>query len=203
MSVTTYDSGSGNWTAPDDGYVVVEAWGGGAGGRYDSWDIIAPGGGGGAYAKKNHINVTKGSSYAYSVGAGGGSASPGGDSYFIDSSTLLAVGAPGQSGGSSSSCVGDVKTSGQNGTDGWWLETEYFQYGDGGDAGNTSDTGGIGYFADYFNDPNSEVAGTGGTAPGGGGGGCYDQGYPGANGRVVITFYPSSKQQPLFFGAGF
>lgn len=117
-------SGS-SWTVPVDCFsATIECIGGGAGGvsgkNTDGW----PGGGGGAYSKKNLLSLTPGTSISYQIGAGGGSNSAGGDTWFKSTSDVLAKGAEAGNnndnnyipkGGQSSAGVGDVKYSGGNG----------------------------------------------------------------------------------------
>ena len=121
--------------------VDVECWGGGgAGGSATKVINNAWGGGGagGAYAKKAAISVTAGNPYSYSIGAGGVSSLTsnavvnGGDTYFIDVSTVLAKGGAGgvtisnisaSTGGaggvgSSVGCIGDVSNAGGSGAAG-------------------------------------------------------------------------------------
>lgn len=126
--------GEGTWTVPADcTSATIECIGGGAAGYY----IAAQGGyyphgagGGGAYAKKNSLTLSPGSSVSYSVGIGGAAVystlSPGGDTWFKSTSDVLAKGgsAPsgqagryftGGAGGQAAACVGDVVYSGGNG----------------------------------------------------------------------------------------
>lgn len=96
----------------------MELWGAGGGGIDDEY---GGGGGGGAYAASS-LSVTPGNSYSYSVGTGGtGGASPtaGGDTYWVNTSTVLAKGGAAggawpasAAGGASASCVGTTKYSG-------------------------------------------------------------------------------------------
>ena len=126
-----------SWTAPAGvNSVQVEVWGGGGGGG--GQNLLASdgggGGGGGAYAKDAAITVVAGNTYAFVVGAGGPGGigvigTTGGDSYFIDTSTVMAKGgSPGDistgtppeggAGGAAGSSVGDggsVFSGGQGG----------------------------------------------------------------------------------------
>ena len=71
--ITTYTSGSGNWTkATGTKSVFVQAWGGGGagGGRNDS-SRFAGGGAGGAYVEHLFNAADLGATEAYAVGAGG------------------------------------------------------------------------------------------------------------------------------------
>jgi hypothetical protein len=189
-TVDTYSVGSvvytssATWTAPAGVTAVnVEVWGGGGagGGNNDSANDGGGGGGGGAYAKKTNISVTPGNGYTVVVGAGGtgvasSAGNPGGDSYFIDSSTVMAkggsggnpnvgsggsgTGGSGGSGGSAASSVGDTTYSGGNGRAGTNSAT-----GAGGGGGSAAGTG--------SNGTNAGTAPTGATAVIGGGPGGY------------------------------
>ncbi len=85
---------SGSWIAPAGvTSITVEVWGGGGKGGTRTSNGGGGGGGGGGYSKKANIGVTAGNSYTVVVGAGSTSGtSPGGDSYFINTSTVLARG---------------------------------------------------------------------------------------------------------------
>ncbi|WP_051949120.1 hypothetical protein [Methylosinus sp. PW1] len=113
------------WTAPPDLIAsfgsLVECLGGGGGGRYT-------GGGGGAYSSKANA-LTPGSFYLFTVGDGGISAGPGGDTWFggatFGASICAAKGGGngysdafgnhGGAGGVAASGIGDVTYSGGNG----------------------------------------------------------------------------------------
>lgn len=130
-------TGAGTYRIPNDfaSFVSVEAIGGG-GSTADGSDGAFGGAGGGAYAKSTSITLTAGQTTYYSVGVGGepknGVIKNGGDSWFnatsnaaptLASQGVLAKGGSttntvtGGAGGSSASCVGDVKYSGGNGGD--------------------------------------------------------------------------------------
>ena len=164
-------AGSGTWTAPGNGTVTVMAWGGGGHGSIDYMSGL--GGGGGAFAQINSYPVSNGSNYTYFVGAAGQ------DSYFVNSSTLLAKAGRHWDdstdfytkrgwGGQASECVGDVKHSGGNGG------TPNSDNGAGG--GGSAGSGGAG--------GNGGADGTAGTA----GIGIY----PGATGGIGMIFGGSS-----------
>ncbi|MDD3007216.1 MAG: hypothetical protein PHX30_06610, partial [Candidatus Pacebacteria bacterium] len=109
--------------------IKVEAWGaGGSGGSY--------GGGGGAYTRTDSVSVVSGSNYTVVVGLGSNTTSAGGDSYFRNTSTVMAkggqAGRSGGSGGAASSSVGSIKYSGGNGAD---YNAMYSYGGGGGSAG--------------------------------------------------------------------
>ena len=127
--VTFTTTGAGNWTAPAGvTSLTVEVWGGGGrGGSITSGsNEVAGGGGGGGGHSRSVITVTPGQNYAYFVGAGSGTTSPGGDSYFINASTVMAKGgnsvannsSTAATGGSSTTGVGTTRYSGGNGASG-------------------------------------------------------------------------------------
>lgn len=205
---------SGTWTAPAGvTSVIVEVWGGGGrGATIIRYPCGGGGGGGGAYSKKSGIPVTSGISYSVVVGSGSVSFLPGGDSYFINTSTVLAKGGKsaldnsqtGNYGGAAASGIGDIKYSGGKGAEnnGW--------YGDqGGGGGSSAGTDADGTNATNYQGAVAPIGGgnggsggdwwTGsdgqpGSTPGGGGGGAISAGYDtriggsGANGKVVITY---------------
>ena len=71
--------------------VTVEVWGGGGKGGSTSNGTECGGGGGGAYSR-SVLTVVSGNTYNLSVGAGSTGTSAGGESYFINTTTLLAKG---------------------------------------------------------------------------------------------------------------
>lgn len=119
--------GQGTYTVPANVCAIyVEVIGAGGGGGYSSdRGQTTGGGGGGAYAAKKFY-VTPGQEIGYHIGQGG-SGGPGtnngGDTWFFNSSTLLAQGGRGASdnntagglGGSLNNSIGDVRFSGGNG----------------------------------------------------------------------------------------
>lgn len=155
-TTVTYTS-SASWTAPVGVTSVdVEVWGGGgAGGGQDQNSDGGGGGGGGAYSKKISIPVTPGSNYTISVGVGGAgvqssTGGAGGDSYFINVSTVLAKGGAGGMpssgtppsggpGGAATSGVGDNKYSG--GTGGRGSNNKNGRGGPGGSSAGTAADG--------------------------------------------------------------
>jgi len=216
---------NGSFTVPDGvNSITVECWGGGgAGGGQNLSSDGGGGGGGGAYSRKLNIPVTPGASYNVFVGAGGiGAAGAnggnGGDSYFINTSTVLAKGGlggspstgtppAGGSGGSASAGIGDVKYSGGQGEKGRDHNTGIGGYG-GSSAGTGSDgwSGPQLYSTNTYptaNTPtgaghggNGGSANSNGSSPasgnGGGGGGSGDGtnrvGGNGANGKVIVSW---------------
>jgi hypothetical protein len=191
-TVTTFTSGSGNWTAPAGvTSVKVECWGGG-----------------GEYAAEATFAVTPGNSYAYAVGAGGTAVSGGANGHAGAATTFGgAITAHGGTGGN----PGDVGVGGSGSTN-----TTHFNGGIGGLSVIAFGAGGAGSggFISAGNNAtdNSQAGavavagggggGTGGTSskagtvggsPGGGGGGAGSQGTSGAGGggRVAITYTPA------------
>lgn len=176
--------GTYTWICPSGvtSVSVVAIGAGGAGSNTSPWGEVGNGGGGGGLAWKNNIPVVPGQSYTVVVGAGGGG--NGGDSYFIDTSTVRGHGGTarnsggglggsytvsGTSGGGAAGGNGSGSlTSGANGQRA------------GGGSGGYSGSGGAG--------SNTGTAGTGGAGGGGsqdrGGGGVrpYGQGTSGAAG---------------------
>jgi len=188
--------------------ITVAAWGGGGRGGSSTGGNTSEtgGGGGGAYSLKV-TTVVPGTTYNVFVGAGSTSTSAGGDSYFINTSTILAKGGnsgannttTGATGGALASGVGDFRYSGGNGANG-----SDGNYGGGGGSsagtgtngnsatnqtGATAPTGG----GNGGNGPTSAGNGSAGSAPGGGGGGVRSAGAnpiggAGGSGKVVITW---------------
>ncbi|MBK6838089.1 MAG: SprB repeat-containing protein [Bacteroidetes bacterium] len=226
----TYTS-TGSFTVPDGvTSVIVECWGGGgAGGGNTSSNDGGGGGGGGAYAKST-ISVTPGTAYSVTVGTGpnggSGNGSSGGDSWFINASTVMAKGGSGGStvsggnpgnggaGGSSALSVGTTKFAG--GTGGTGRNNNSGQGGPGGSSAGTSaiGTSGAGTWSTVTaaaapsgggiggNGGTSGNDGSNGGTPGGGGGGAGDNnstGGDGARGQVIITWTCSNT---LTSGAG-
>ncbi len=191
---------SGTWTAPAGiTSVDVEVWGGGGGGGGSEGDSSdgGGGGGGGAYSRTTAITVVPGTTYTVTVGATGtagatnGTGGPGGDSWFINTTTILAKGGSGGSapvsdaggiagaGGAEASGVGAVKYSGGNGGTGRNSNT-----GRGGPGGSSAGTA-----ANGTSGPGTWSTCTAAAAPTGGGiggnGGCSDNqdGYAPASGK--------------------
>lgn len=173
MTVVDLTASTGTFVVPSGiTQLTVECWGGGGGGgrATEGWSGNAcSGGGGGAYAKKT-ILVTPGQSISYAIGAGGSGGSgnnPGGDTWFLSQTTVLAKGGEGVSnddytsialGGQASASIGDVKYSGGNG-------------GQGSKGGNGYSSGGGGGAAGVFANGGNGSNGTSG-------GGVAGSGYP-------------------------
>jgi len=87
---TSYTTGSGNWTKPPTGsMVLVRMWGaGGSGGRANLSTLTTAGGGGGAFKEILYRYSDLGSTISYGVGAGGvarstvSNGAPGGNTTF-------------------------------------------------------------------------------------------------------------------------
>lgn len=179
-------AGTYSWTAPAGVYSVsVVAVGGGGGGHNYVNGTVGNGGGGGGLGWKNGIPVVPGQSYTVVVGSGGtglsssSSAAPdGGNSYFIDTSTVAGLGGSGGNydvGGPGGSYVGDGGGAGGTAP----ATTSTADATGGGGAGGYSGDGGNG---GAINTAGS--AGTGGGGGGGGAGGSSD--YSGGGGGVGI-----------------
>jgi hypothetical protein len=166
-----------SWTVPStvSSLASVECWGAG-GGAAGSFGVSYGGGGGGAYAKKIALAVTPGASITYSIGSGGTSpinaaGTNGGDTWFLNSSTVLAKGGKGSlqdgtnylggAGGASGASIGNVVYSGGNGG-----AVPDLSGGGGGASATATGAGANG--ADCL----SSAGGAGGSAPGGGAGGA-------------------------------
>src|SRR5690554_5232 len=146
---------SGTWTVPDNVYeITVEAVGGGGGGGRTLGSLLSGGGGGGGAYVQSTICTTPSTPMPYSIGSGGQGSNinkNGGDTWFVDSSTVLAKGGVGAvvttgvtlgsggAGGSADASVGDTKISGVSGAPG-----EDTVSGKGGNAGYTATVGSIG-----------------------------------------------------------
>lgn len=225
LAQTTYTyptAGSGNHTVGAGVYYVkVEVWGGGGGGGYrgNSGSTSAGGGGGGAYSS-SILAVTPNTSYAYNVGEGGSGATgtnAGGDSWFINATTVMAKGGGGVADDTATGAAGGLATAGYgqikfNGGYGYNAPNAVATRGGGGGssagtgaagnataAGSSGTPGGTavsgGGAGGAGRNVNSSGVGNPGSAPGGGGGGAYRTGsgtYSGGTGgagRVVITEY--------------
>jgi hypothetical protein len=181
--------GTYSWTAPEKVTsicVVCVGAGGGPAGNTSG----ASGAGGGGLGWKNNIPVTPGVSYTVVVGAGGtrvtsGTAPSGGDSYFIDSSTVAGLGGAGAIAAGDGTPLGGsfVGDGGGSGGSGGSRTGSTANAGAGGGAGGYSGNGGGGgrVIGGLGQDGG---AGTGGAAGGGGGAGSVDS--AGSGGGVGI-----------------
>lgn len=158
--------GTYSWTAPAGvTSVCAVCVGAGGGGReYSPFYIFCWGGAGGGLGWKNNISVTPGQSYTVVVGAGN-SAADGGDSYFINTSTVRGGGGNAVSGSPAGTALGGTWT-GDGGGEGGdaYGGSSYFSAGGG--AGGYSGNGGNG-----GRRTGSNTATNGGNGAGGGGGG--------------------------------
>lgn len=204
VTETFTSPGTSTWTCPANvTLVTVECWGGGGRGAYGIYSYSGGGGGGGAYARLNSYSVTPGVTYDLQVGGQGG------QTWFNDSLTVKAVGGqnapqssnqPG-SGGSASSCIGDVKYSG--GTGGTGQNSGDASGGGGGGAGSAGNgsnggnsSGGAGGTPDGGDGGDgANGAAQDGTQPGGGGGGVASGSSggegAGASGQIKLTYIPN------------
>jgi hypothetical protein len=179
--------GTYSWTAPV-GVTSVSAVAVGGGGGPNANADGAAGGGGGGLGWKNNIQVVPGQSYTVVVGAGGtrattGTSPAGGQSYFIDPSTVAGNGGGGgisasNTGGAGGTFVGD---GGGNGGAGGGRNGSTSQSGGGGGAGGYTGNGGNG-----SNGTNNGTGSGGSGGGGGGGGGGGSLGTGGSGGGVGI-----------------
>jgi hypothetical protein len=163
-----------SWTVPANvTSITVECWGGGgAGARSTSNGCGRGAGGGGAYALKNNIGVLPGQIISYAIGNGGNGGNVvlaqkhGGETWFLNTSTVLAEGGRGVEnntrigglGGQASNSIGDIVYSGGKGGDG--------RDGCGGSAESGSGGGGAGSTGDGaggINGLNASINRAGGT----------------------------------------
>ena len=182
-------TGNSDWVCPSGvtSVCVVAIGGGGAGGP-DGSSYTGGAAGGGGLGWKNNISVTPGQSYTVVVGAAGvgGTRDDGGDSYFINSSTVAGLGGKGtdmtsgsgqgEYGGYGGSYTGD---GGGNGGRGGEANTGAYE-GGGGGAGGYSGNGGNGGHGTGYQTPTEPYNRFGGDGSGGAGsGGAYGGGYIG------------------------
>lgn len=171
QTITT--TGAGTWTAPFGiSSVQVEAWGGGgAGGSVTGNGSAGGGASGGGYVRNNSVPVVGGTSYNYSVGAGGngivGSTTANGlPTWFINNTTINAVG------GNRGVSVTAANTSGAGGAapnTGNVGGTAQNRYGGAGAAGLAGSYGGGGGSSPGTTaNGNNASTSNGGTAPAGG-----------------------------------
>ena len=179
------NSGTYSWTCPDK-VTSVSVIAVGAGGN--SVAGAPGGGGGGGLGWKNYISVTPGQSYTVVVGANVDNQN-GGDSYFINATTVKGGGGEkgqlenqGGQGGNGGDFVGD---GGGNGGDGG------NQYGGGSGGGAGAGGGAGGYSGNGGNGGNGTVSNGSGDpgssgSGGAGGGGCGSTWEGGAGGGVSL-----------------
>lgn len=174
---------SGTWLCPPGvTSVTVECWGGGGKGGSVSGNTTEAGGGGGGggYSKKVDIPVVPGTTYTVTVGLGSSTTAPGGDSWFLDPTTVLARGG---------NSVGDNSINGATGA-AVGIGTPPFIYigGNGADAVVGTYGGGGGSSAGTGSNGTHTYNGTGAPAPSGGGNG--GNGRSGGNGPGAVGNYP-------------
>jgi hypothetical protein len=194
--------GTYSWTCPT-GVTSVSAvciGGGGGGMEYTSGNGNYPmnGGGGGGLGWKNNISVTPGTAYTVVVGAGGlrgpynTGSTAGGDSYFINTSTVRGGG--GQPGRYSTSVAGGTYTGDGGGNGGGINTNSSGGPSGGGGAGGYAGAGGLGGYASVLL-PTAGAGGGGGgggnngssIGHGGGGTGIYGQGANGSAGSSTTA----------------
>jgi len=179
--------GTYTWTAPVGVTTVSAVAIGGGGGQTTTHFAGGHGGGGGGLGWKNNITVVPGQQYTVVVGAGGGVDTPGGISYFVNTSTVAGRGGNGRTGGT---FVGD---GGGNGGAGGLSTESFYDVGGGGGAGGYAGTGGAGgnggttSFNGSAGSGGSGGGGAGNKYIGGGGGGgvgIFGQGVSGSGGTT-------------------
>ena len=131
LTSNTGTCGANCWTVPTDwnsSNNTIEVIGGGAGGGLGSGNFAtAGGGGGGGYSKVTNLALTPGNLVHFTVGAGGGQSTSGGDTWFsiVNAAPTSASGGAlakggtysnsGGAGGSAAAGVGNTKYSGGSG----------------------------------------------------------------------------------------
>ncbi|MFH1346849.1 MAG: hypothetical protein ABIH10_01215 [Spirochaetota bacterium] len=228
-AVTLTYTASTTWTVPAGvTNVKVEVWGGGGGGGGQNLKTDGGGGGGGgAYSRRNSTSTIPGAVYTVSIGVNGvggtgGCGTAGGDSWFANSTAILAkggqmgcdsTGAPpeGGLGGAAGSGIGDIKFSGGQGEAGRDSSAGSGGYG-GSSAGiavdgwsgpqtwsittyptpSTPEGGGHGGDGGALNVNGSAPASGNGGGGGGSGEGQPQTGGNGAVGKIVLTYSSST-----------
>ncbi len=207
---------STTWTCPAGvTQITVEAWGGGGKGGARTTNGSGGGGGGGAYAKKV-ITVIPGTTYSLSVGAGSTTTAAGGDTWFLNTTTVLAKGGNSVADNTATGAIGGAGFPTSIGDSGFIYAGGNGATGSGYGGGGGSSAGTaspfIGITATNATGATATVGGSGGnggngksstegngttgSVPGGGGGGGYRTssgtrtGGAGGNGQIIIT-YPS------------
>lgn len=186
--ITTYTSGSGNWTCPTGVTMVYVGMVGGGGGGGGGSANKGSGGGGGSSVVKYTYAVTPTNTYAYSVGAGGagstGGGATGGNTTF-GTGTVLTVN--GGTGGASNGGTAGVGGAGGYNADGVTGGTYKIA---GGNGSTTGGGGGCPFGAG--GSPVQNDAGEAGTGYGSGGGGGWTpdkSGGNGAGGIIILEYY--------------
>ena len=192
---STVSSSPRTWLAPSDlkeglYNVVVECWGGGgAGGYVFGNNSVSSGGAGGAYVRVG-TTINKGQSVSYQVGGGAfggsynvdGTGSPGGDTWFIDPTQIMAEGGTGAPvmfadniSGSTSLVLGSTSRCRTIGN----VQAKY-KGGDGGGSNMPWESGGGGSGAGSTGNGNSAYGRTGGSAK-------TEYGGAGGNGTLTVA----------------
>jgi hypothetical protein len=213
MATETFNSTT-SWECPQGvSSVEVECWGaGGKGGIPDvDLELKGIGGGGGAYSKST-LDVTPGNNYTIHVGISDDAS--GGDTYFNDSSTVLAKG--GENGGTNIAAAGGLAAEGV-GTTKYSGGSSSTSFGTGASSAGTSSNG-----TNSSDGTNGAIAPEGGgnggsltggtinasglpgSAPGGGGGGANPFGTGGALGgagriTLVYTIESGPSNAPVYY----
>ena len=178
---TFIETGTHSWICPAGVYQVSVVCVGGGGVGNDATNGGGAGGGGGL-GWKNGISVTPGQSYTLEVGiaAAASSGNDGGDSYFINATTVQGRGGQGSTNTNGQPGGGYVGDGGGYGGAGGAGGSTY--EGGGGGAGGYTGNGGNGGFGNGSTHPSStsiaDRQGQDGSGGGGGGGG-YGGGYTG------------------------
>ena len=213
-------AGTYSWIAPDNVFSVnVVAVGAGGGSSAASGGTGS--GGGGALGWKNNISVVPGQTYTVVVGAPGTPSSRnGGNSYFIDLTTVAGYGGTGTERGARqgprSNFVGDGGGQGGggcgNGDDGEGLNPGLYEYGGGGAGGYLGNGGNGGggqnnSYAGFVPDPGSGGGGGGGSGRAGGSVGIGGAGATGTSPRRTFVggnwiYYPGTPGSGGSFGSG-
>jgi hypothetical protein len=205
-TVTLTPASTSPWTAPAGvTSVQVQCWAeGGTGGTSVHGSHSGGGGGGGEFAQETTVAVTPGSTYAFTVGAGG----TGTNTVFTGNSQTVTAHAGGNSAGQGAGTAGTGSTntthfdggaaaagSGGSSVSGGGGGGSAGVSGAGGAAsGATGGTAGAGGGAAGGAGGTALVAGSGGTVPGSGGGGggsggsINHGGGGGAAGQIVLTY---------------
>jgi len=186
---TFIETGTHTWICPPGVYQVSAVCvGGGGAGNGDNQSGSGGAAGGGGLGWKNNISVTPGQSYTLEVGsaANGGSGNDGGDSYFINATTVQGRGGQGSTNTQGQPGGGYVGDGGGYGGAGGAGGSTY--EGGGGGAGGYTGNGGNGGFGNGSTHPSStplaDRQGQDGSGGGGGGGG-YGGGYTGGGTGIL------------------
>lgn len=175
VTETLTTTGNGTWVSPPGvTSITVECWGAGGGGQRVTGNTAAGGGGSGGGYVRTTYTVTPNTSYAYYIGAGGlgTTGSNGENSWFINATTILAVGGRGAGAPiTNNNTWGTGAIAFTTGNIGGTLNSTYG--GNGGNAGNNFSGGGGSSSGTTAS--NNAVGMTGGAAP--------TDGFAGANGR--------------------